>query len=110
MTKQGVVILSGVDHKINPHNSPATWVVKGHFSLDFSKQHKQHQSYSLSPQTTYSQANKHDTLSMQLQIFLAAVTAAVSSLAAPTGKSMMAASTPEWTIESFLRTCDSADT
>lgn len=47
---------------------------------------------------------------MQLQILLAVVTAAVSSLAAPTGKSMMAASAPEWTIESFLRTYNSADT
>ncbi|KAL6718708.1 hypothetical protein ACLMJK_002942 [Lecanora helva] len=47
---------------------------------------------------------------MQLPLLLAAATAITSSLAAPAGKSMMAADTPQWTIESFKRTCDSSDT
>ncbi|KAL8830140.1 MAG: hypothetical protein Q9191_001601 [Dirinaria sp. TL-2023a] len=46
-------------------------------------------------------------------LLLAAVSAALpsSSLATPLEKSMMASSsTPQWTIESFKRTCNAADT
>lgn len=48
---------------------------------------------------------------MHFQTLLIAAMAAVPALSAPaTEKSMMAASTPQWTIKTFVRTCNSANT
>ena len=47
---------------------------------------------------------------MYFTLLFTAAIAALPSLAAPVEKSMMAPAAVQWTVESFKRTCDTADT